>query len=916
MSGGVAGVQSIKAAPLCRFSAFAFHHAAVLQQNGDQPLHYWQWPPRGIVLFGTIGKLCNREGDFVEPAAPSFNRGMSNLRNSLDWLGRWPGKSAQTANGTPHPAAYHMLDVAAVAERLLATDSFSAMVREALVLLVALHDLGKIGAPFRRMLSTGATQTAGRHWEATELLLQEHDALLQHLGRSAHSRYRLYAATAGHHGRPPSKQKHELDRLRTALGSQALEDSSTLIRAFVKLWPQASLVDLDKQEMTRLSWWLPGLTATADWIGSNPNWFMPHAPVLSLPAYLDHARQLAMVAVQSAGLDVAAPAAGHLFNFELRPMQVACQEIVLPPGPTLAFIEDETGSGKTEAAMLLAQRMLLAGKGSGLFIALPTTATADAMFVRVRDSIGRMFQTPPNLTLAHGRAAHSTAFRQLRQHRAAQEDSPGCTDWLADNRRRALLSQVGVGTIDQALLSVLPTRYATLRHYGLASKILIVDEVHEMGEPYMQQELAQLLRAHRMAGGSAILLSATLPMTQRESLAVAFEASVAPSFAYPALTIAGGAVRQDFAPPTGGRGSVVVHRLPDAESALALLQQKIKEGAACVWVRNSVDDAIAAVRMLHERGVMADLLHARFALVDRLKIENQVLSRFGKNGKDRAGRVVVGTQVLESSLDLDFDVMVSDLAPMAALIQRAGRLWRHMGTRPAVSRPVPQPILHVVAPDPAQVGDARWLHHVLPHGAWVYPLDIQWRTADVLFRAGTIDAPSGLRALIEAVHGRQADGVGSSLPEPLRYYEDERIGKAYAQANQARNNLIDLAAGYRLGGGSGADVDYPTRLGQPQRTLMLVRRQGNAIMPWARSGCRDDTPADAWFLSEVSAGTNRFNQMILPRQDDPVIQTLVTDWPEWKRQSIVVCPVDEQGKICIGLRYDSTFGLQFEISTG
>lgn len=830
------------------------------------------------------------------------------------WIAHWPGKSPRTPGGPLHPAAYHMLDVAAVAERLLAFERFTSPVRDALALLVALHDLGKIGEPFRAMLLHGAPQQHGRHWEATERLLQHHDALLQHLGGTWSTRWSLYTAVAGHHGRPPSREGRQYDMLMHACGAQALDDGKALIQAFAALWPNASLADLDKHQFLALSWWLPGLTAAADWVGSNPEWFIPQLPDLPLPEYFERARGLAYEAVQRAGLDASKASSARLFEFSPRPMQAACAEIDLPDGPMLAFIEDETGAGKTEAALLLAQRMMLAGKGRGIFFALPTMATANAMFCRARDVVARMFQSPPNLTLAHGRAPLSPDWRELREHRATQEDTPGCTDWLADNRRRALLAQVGVGTIDQALLSVLPTRYATLRHYGLSSKILIVDEVHEMGEAYMAEELKALLHAHRLAGGSAILLTATLPLGLRAALAQAYGAAAPTEPAYPALSIAGGSVRHDFPPPQGGRGPVAVQRLPDADAAIALLIEKAAQGAACVWVRNAVDDAIAAVQALRAQGVEADLLHARFALCDRLRQESAALGHFGKEGKERTGRVLVGTQVLESSLDLDFDVMVSDLAPMAALVQRAGRLWRHMALRPAAGRPVPAPVLHVVSPDLDAVNDPRWLHQVLEKGAYVYPLDVQWRTARVLFDVGQIDAPAGLRALIEAVHGT---GELVTVPEPIQKAELQRIGSELANANQALNNVVDWQAGYRKSQGLN-DIDYPTRLGPEQRTLMLARWQDGALLPWASGDAAtlaDATRAELEALSEVRASDARLKGVQLPVQDTPAIQALTQDWPDWKRNSVTICPVGEHGAICAGLRYDAETGLLFEATT-
>ena len=828
---------------------------------------------------------------------------MTETAEAATRLTGWPGKSPDD-RGIAHPALYHMLDVAAVAERLIAAEPFTAAMRDALVMLTALHDLGKISDSFRAMLTTGARQYA-RHWEMTEVLLYHHDGLLADLlGGTRSQRNRLYASVAGHHGRPPGLADLQDWRLTDAVGADGIADAAQAIRLVAGLWPGASLDGLTGESTQALNWWLPGLVAAADWIGSNTDWFPPCRPGPTVADYLSGARERAALAVAAAGLSVPAAADGALFDFDLRPMQRAAAGVVLTDGPMLAVIEDETGVGKTEAALILAQRMMVAGKGRGLFFALPSTATADAMFRRARQVVRRMFTSPPSLTLAHGRAGMSEDFRAVRLDPRQSSDAPICTEWLADSRRRALLATVGVGTVDQALLSVLPSRFATLRHYGLASKILIVDEVHEMGAPYMAAELAQLLRAHRMAGGSAILLTATLPLDQRRDLLAAWGAGDDGHPAYPALTVAAGECRRDLEPVSGGKGPVTVSRLAGMEEAVALLRDKAGQGAACLWVRNAVDDAIAGVEALRAAGIRADLLHARFALADRLRHERALMDVFGKHGAGRRGRVLVATQVVENSLDLDFDVMISDLAPIAALVQRAGRLWRHMDLRPADRRPVPAPVLHVVAPDPGRVEDDQWLHRVLDRGAWVYPLDLQWRTAEVLFRVGRITAPQGLRALIEAVHGPDA----APMPGVLERAEVERLGQGYAEANQARRNLIDLKAGYR-GNAAAADTDYPTRLGRPQRALLLVRRAGQGLRPYA-----GDNDAEGWQSSEVQVAAHRLAALALPDQTAPEIAALIADWPDWSRASVTVCPLagDGDGAICDGLRYDPERGIVFD----
>ena len=797
-----------------------------------------------------------------------------------------------------------MLDVAAVAEQLIAPFRLPEPERQALVLLTALHDLGKINSAFRSMLTNNESQGLGRHWEVTEAFLMHFDVLLERLGHRLRQRWALYAATAGHHGRPPTKDRDGWSRMRRAAGEEALGDAAALIEAFSALWPEASLAERDKDDIRALTWWLPGFVTAADWIGSNAEWFPPRADYIDFPDYLEQARGRAVEAVRQAGLDPASPSDRRLFDWSLRPMQKAAAAAPLPEGPMLAIIEDGTGSGKTEAALLLAQRMLLAGKGRGIYFALPTMATADAMFSRLREVVGTMFAEPPSLTLAHGRVALSREFREFRAHTAQREDEPACTDWLADNRRRALLATVGVGTIDQALLAVLKARHAALRLFGLSSKILIVDEVHEVGEPYILELLATLLRAHRKAGGSAILLTATLPTSCRTRLIEAWGETPPDGLAYPVLTVAGQAP-QPVKPVPDARGPVEARRLAAEEEAVSLLADSAAQGAACVWVRNAVDDAISGVKALRDAGVQADLLHARFALTDRLRHQTAVLKHFGKERQCGAGRVLVATQVVESSLDLDFDTMVSDLAPISALIQRAGRLWRHMDLRPGIKRPTNGPILHVLSPDPDEAIEEDWMHRVLKAGAWVYPLDQQWRTARALFAAGRIEAPAGVRNLIEAVARDDLE----SLPPPIERAEQQRLGEGFASQNLARQNQIDLDEGYRDGAADADDRQFPTRLGIEQRVLALACWEGEALRPWATDG--GATVTELWALSEVSASVHKLLGLPLPDQCDGAIKAAISDWPDWRRKTVTVCPVNADGTICNGLLYDEGMGIIF-----
>ena len=360
----------------------------------------------------------------------------------LTQIARWPGKSPVTPGAPAHPAAYHMLDVAAVAEELLADHPRRALY----CLLIALHDLGKIGEVFRRALSEGVVQDR-RHWEVTEAWLHDPQILallLQHLGGQNQALLPLVAAIAGHHGRPPTAEiPRHLDAMRSRAGTQAHDDALDFVRACLTLWPEARLDGLRQREAKALSWHLAGVTTVADWVGSNAAWFPATPATQTLAEYLDVARRIAPMALHEAGLLPPAPRADPLFDFALRPMQRAARDIALPLGPMLAIIEDETGAGKTEAAFLLLQRMLCAGKGQGAYFALPTMATADAMFRRARNIVGGLFQDAPSLTLAHGRAGLSVDFREV-QNTAPGSDAPVCGPWLVESRRRALLADIGV----------------------------------------------------------------------------------------------------------------------------------------------------------------------------------------------------------------------------------------------------------------------------------------------------------------------------------------------------------------------------------------------------------------------------------------------------------------------------------------
>lgn len=807
----------------------------------------------------------------------------------------------------------------------------SRQVDAALICLVTLHDLGKISHSFRAMLRDGRSQSF-RHWEHSGALLGEHADLLGRKLNAAPEVLRvLCEAVAGHHGGPRiSPDWQDRTRQSDEIGSQAHALIPQVIEWVTDLFPTASLSELSEQQANALSWKLNGLTIQSDWIGSNPEWFPPVSPVVPLGRYWADAQEKAVVAVTAAGLHRARVAdrdpRGVLPEAaRLHPMQQAVLNCSLPDGPMLSIIEDATGAGKTEAALMLAARMMQAGKARGCFFALPTMATANAMLPRLEAAADVFFDAAPSLALSHGRADLSAQFRDIRGRAVSNPESgPHCGPWLSDGRRKSLLADLGVGTLDQALLGVLPTRFNGLRLWALADRVLIVDEAHSY-DPYMQAQLERLLKMQASLGGSAIVLTATLPSPKKRAFEAAFQSGLhgkprraggrgmplsqdAPA-PYPALsTVASGRALTAVNPAPETVRTVKVARIGAAEHAVGLIAEAAQRGAACIWVRNAVDDAIAAVDLLQAAGIRADLLHARFALCDRLHHEDRLQARFGKDGQGRAGQVLVATQVAEQSLDLDFDVMVSDIAPIGSLIQRAGRLWRHMAIRPAATRPVSGPCLTVLSPDPdAEVSD-RWLHDVLDRGAYVYDPTVVWRSARVLFDAGQIAAPDGVRALIEAVEGDDPQ----PLPPGLQDAEFRHEGQDLIERQMARNILTEPGQAFDQDAMQKVwdDEAFPTRLGVPQVPLVLAVRSTDGLIPWAGDGPADPL-SDRWALSEVQIPLTRFDADLLD-QSTPDIAAIKQHWTEARQAHTWIAPVAEDGSICDGLRYDARLGMVFQ----
>ena len=773
-----------------------------------------------------------------------------------------------------HLLIWHCLDVAAVFNVIL--DLIPAykkrfnvffqlkeeIWRPNLVWLAALHDIGKFSPTFQQLVPKARNELNGpmpvagyetyspRHDKVGSFLLTE--GLKKLNKRSICKKYNvdreklrtLLQSATGHHGVPAPIEKEAHIRLQT---SNIMADAKSWIdiaQELVGPEKKESLLLLAKKNVKTLesSWLFNGILILADWIGSDESFFPYKSKQQPLQEYWQYAKKRAKKAVFSTGI-VSSPRK-HLEFKKLFPdyqpssLQKLANTVEISHLPQLFIIEDLTGSGKTEAALTLAARLLNADHAEGIFIALPTTTTSNAMFSRINKVYKRIFEKS-SIVLAHGKSKTNKLFQKLIQKTTVQKHEETHSSWLANNNKKALLGGIGVGTIDQALLAILRSKHATLRLAGLAKSVLIVDEVHAC-DVYMNKLLQTLLTFHAGSGGSAILLSATLPKETRSNLESAFAGvNVHDDIdEYPLFT------QTEFessdinawTTETPHPRTVPVKLIHKNKEAIDLLIQIAETGTGC-WIRNTVSDAIEAANLLEKKGVSVLLFHSRFVTTDRARIEENLLRRVGptSGAQDRNGFIVIATLVIEQSLDVDFDVMITDLAPIDLIIQRAGRMRRHSrladGSR---TKKQDQRISHplfVLSPSLNRT-KKPWFGHLFEKGQFVYPdEEILWNTAHVLAQQYTLHLPDNARYLIEAVYGDKGN-----FPEPPKHIierANEAFGAECANKIVAHYQVNDFHRGFCYQQGSWKKEERAlTRLGDPTITFRLLQWKENRLQAW------------------------------------------------------------------------------------
>ncbi|MHB1008148.1 MAG: CRISPR-associated helicase Cas3' [Propionibacteriaceae bacterium] len=665
--------------------------------------------------------------------------------NSVDVITSLWAKS--DAGGAPHSLIGHLMDSGAIAEliwrdylsskfRRQLDDVSGGRGRELLVLVAAWHDLGKATPAFqlkaveigRPELLAGlnaagvrppALSPTFRHWpHALAGAEIARDCLEQHTNEGWSW---LLPLIAGHHGTFPRDPHPTAANYRRAHGSPAWRP---LQRGLAEAVAHRFDVPLDQWRLTAPSRGvqlaLSGLVIMADWIASSD--LFPGLGLIDVQA--DVARERAQKAWRTLGLcsgwrpDVLMYSPADFegrFSFEPRPLQQMVAEVAFrQPAPGLLIVEAPMGEGKTEAAMAAVELLSRTTGCSGAVVAMPTQGTTDAMYARVVRWMGEVDDTIP-VSLLHGKAMLNESFRKKLEGVQVEgiTDDDESTDgygmhdsytagsavstvsaaapssWLL-GRHRGLLSPSAVATVDQVLWAATRTKFISLRHAGLAGRVLVIDEVHSY-DAYMGVFLAELVRWCARDQVPVILMSATLPSQIRSDLAAAWRQGIGLSDeftvsvqGYPSVVALGydGSLSTTTCEPARRDFQVRVETLlcssvDDVSPLVAAIDSDTSGGGCALVILNTVRRAQEAYCGLIARGVPALLIHGRLTAAERARRTAEALESLGPQGRRPPRLVVVATQIAEQSFDVDADVLYSDLAPMDLLLQRVGRLHRH-----------------------------------------------------------------------------------------------------------------------------------------------------------------------------------------------------------------------------------------------
>lgn len=741
---------------------------------------------------------------------------------------------AKTHDGMPGiPVRQHLLTVAYVTDALLhrfpRLCNRCHITASALMFLAASHDVGKLSLDFLQKCTLwldhqGLRQKAEcEGWKSVYtrwhplISCQSLQKFLSDNQLANRKSAACWAAVIGaHHGKIVSHYSSKPIALKKS--ELCLEDERQNCLRY--LWehfgrPEMPLVQSENNPML---WCVAGLITLADWIGSDESFFPADKPLDE-----EALHQRATEAVNSIGLGLP-PVERNLSFADIfsgrtpYPLQDDAAKAITVPG--IYIIEAPMGMGKTEAALWASYHLMVQGKADGIFFALPTQATSNRMFLRFADFVHRICHQASPVQLIHGNSWLQDDLKAL-----ACPASPECCEdpcWF-NTSRRALFAPFGVGTVDQALLAVLVVRHFPLRRFGLAGKVVILDEVHTY-DMYTGRLVYYLCHELKQLGCTVIILSATLTERIRCDL-LGIQASEEKTDApYPRISgLTQESILPEKCPPSLPDKCIRVEHLHRGD-AMAQALELAGTGAQILWICNTVAQAQTDYTELKQRAADANndsmdigLLHSRFPFFRRGELEDEWMARFGVGGDRQTGAILVSTQIVEQSVDLDADLLFSELAPTDMLLQRLGRLWRH----PRSGRPVDSPLFCLLRGkstcEELRHMKAASIKACLEGTGAVYSPYILLRTLELWESLDELSLPSGIRKLMAQTYAEK-DDLPSGWEE--LYKEDNRRRQAEEQLADMSTDIWQVALD--------DNVALKTRLSADGALVVLARKRDGA----------------------------------------------------------------------------------------
>ena len=697
---------------------------------------------------------------------------------------------------------------------------------------------------------------------------------------------------------------------------------------------------------------LAGLVIMADWIASNERFF-PLLPI-DIDEVVNSEDRLQKGWETWKKTDIWQPQRlqsverlyQDRFNFKPRNVQAELSRAIdVTDEPGIIILEAPMGIGKTEAAFIAVEQLAQKTGRSGMFFGLPTQATSNGIFPRVHSWLEKVrTEVGDNVSirLAHGKSALNPQFTDLAKHinvDSEQDGSVVINDWFA-GRKTSALDDFVVGTVDHFLLIALKQKHLALRHLGFSKKVVVIDEVHAY-DAYMNQYLLKALRWMAVYGVPVVILSATLPSERRHEMVRAYlrgkgardrmireRLTELPTSAYPLITYTDGVdVRQvvEFAEE---RKKIVQIRRSDTESVLELLDNWMQGNGVFGIIVNTVKRAQELASACVERygHSHVELLHSRFIDTDRVRKEESLLSMIGKGADRPEKKIIIGTQVMEQSLDIDLDVLVTDLAPMDLIIQRIGRLHRHNILRPKAHK---EAVCYVLDTDSNFAFEKG---SVAIYGAYLLA-----RTQSFLPEVMVL--PGDISRLVQKVYGEDPVEMAESLQnlyEEMRREHENRIASKNTRAKTYRIAAPVLQRGFEDSGSLIGWLRNKTPLETEEKAYAQVRdiqetievivlqKRGEGYGIVGEDGDISDHIDDPQIASDIARQTLRLpNGLSKPYTIDATIKELETyhalhfsDWyaQPWLKGALGII-LDENLMFELNgmkLQYNLTLGLLYE----